>query len=111
MARILERTNSLMNAEANDVVGATVNVAGCTQASMQISGTFTAEVTAEASQCGSVWFEMFGHDISDSSHDLAKKLTAPGLILFKELGGIQFMRAKTTAYTDGAVNACFAGVG
>lgn len=111
MARILERTSSLTNAQANGLVGASVNVAGCTQASMQIGGTFTAEVTAEASQCGDVWFEIYGHDVSDASHDLAKKLTAPGLILFKELGGIQFLRAKTTAYTSGAVSACFAGVG
>lgn len=109
--RILERTSSLTGAAANGVVGASIRVAGCRQASMQISGEFTGEVTAEASQCGDVWFEIYGHDISDAQHGYAKKLTAPGLIAFKDLAGIQYMRAKVTAYTDGAINACFAGIG
>lgn len=111
MARILERTSSLSAAAANDVIGTAVNVAGCLSASMQVGGTFVAEVTAEASQCGNVWFEIYGHDVSDANHALDKKITAPGMIVFEHLAGIQFLRAKTTAYTSGAVDACFAGVG
>jgi predicted nucleotidyltransferase len=109
--RVLERTNSLMNAEANDVVGATINVSGMRQASMQVSGTFVGEVTVEASQCGDVWFEIYGRDYSDNSHAIAKKIDAPGLIVIENLCGIQFLRAKTTAYTSGAIMACFAAVG
>jgi len=109
--RILERTNSLMNAEANGVVGAAVNVAGMRQASMQVGGTFVAEVTVEASQCGTVWFEVYGRELSDSSLRIAKKIDAPGMIAFENLCGIQFLRAKTTAYTSGAVMACFAAIG
>ena len=109
--RVLERTNSLMNAEANDVVGATINVSGMRQASMQVGGTFVGEVTIEASQCGDVWFEIYGRDYSDNSHAIAKKIDAPGLIVIENLCGIQFLRAKTTAYTSGAIMACFAAVG
>lgn len=111
MGRILERTSSLTAAAANGVVGTAVNVAGCTAASMQVSGTFVADVTVEASQCGTVWFEIYGRDVSDSNHSLEKKIDAPGIITFENLAGIQFLRAKTTAFTSGAVNACFAGVG
>lgn len=111
MGRILERTSSLDGAQANGVVGTAVNVAGCYAASMQVGGTFVAEVTAEASQCGDVWFEIYGRDVGDANHSLDKKITAPGMIVFEHLAGIQFLRAKTTAYTSGAVNACFAGVG
>jgi hypothetical protein len=111
MARILERTNSLMNAEANGVVGTSVNVSGMRQASMQVGGTFVGEVTIEASQCGDVFFEIYGKDYSSNSHAIAKKITAPGLIVIENLCGIQFLRAKTTAYTSGAIMACFAAIG
>lgn len=109
--RILQRTNTLTAAAANGVVGATVNVAGMRQASVQIAGTFVGEVTVEASQCGDVWFEFFGKDVGDSNHDLAKKVTAPTLLAYENLCGIQFMRAKVTAYTSGEINACIAGIG
>ena len=109
--RILERTSTLTAAAANGVVGATVNVSGMRQASCQVSGTFVGEVTVEASQCGDVWFEIFGRDIGDSNHSLAKKVTSPTMLAFENLCGIQFMRAKTTAFTSGAINACIAGIG
>ena len=109
--RILARTTSLTAAAANGVVGASVNVAGLRQASMQVSGTFVGEVTIEASQCGDVWFEIYGRNLSDASHALDKKITAPGLLAIENLSGLQFVRAKTTAYTSGAINACFAGIG
>jgi hypothetical protein len=109
--RILARTPSLTDAAANGVVGASVNVAGLRQASMQVGGTFVGEVTIEASQCGDVWFEIYARNLSDSSHALDKKITAPGLLALENLSGLQFVRAKTTAYTSGAINACFAGIG
>lgn len=109
--RILERTSSLTDVQADAVTGTAVNVSGMRQASVQVSGTFVAEVTIEASQCGTVWFEFYGRDVGDSNHALAKKITSPTMLMFENLGGIQFMRAKTTDYTSGAVNACIAGIG
>ena len=111
MARILERTSSLTDAQANGVIGTAVKVAGMKQAGAQVSGTFVGEITIEASQCGTVWFEMFGRNVGDSNHSLAKKVTAPTMLVFEHLGGIQFLRAKTTAYTSGGINVCIAGVG
>lgn len=109
--RILERTTTLNAAAANGVVGTAVNVSGMRQASCQVSGTFVGEVTVEASQCGEVYFEIFGRDVGSNNHPFAKKVTAPTLLAFENLCGIQFMRAKTTEYTSGAINACIAGIG
>lgn len=109
--RILERTSSLTDAAANGVIGTAIKVAGMRQASMQVSGTFTGEVTLEASQCGTVWFEIYARDYSDANHAFAKKITAPGLLALDNLAGLQYLRAKTTAYTSGAINACIAGIG
>jgi hypothetical protein len=109
--RILARTNSLDAAQANGVIGESVNVSGMRQASVQVGGTFVGEVTVEASQCGDVWFEFFGRNVGDSSHALAKKVTAPTLLAYENLCGIQFMRVKVTAYTSGEIDACIAGIG
>jgi hypothetical protein len=108
--RILARTPSLTAAEATGP-GAPVNCAGMRQASMAVGGTFVGEVTIEASLCGDVWFEVFGRNYGDSGLAIAKKISAPGLIVLENLAGIQFLRANCNAYTSGAINACFAGIG
>lgn len=102
--RTLGNTPTLSAAEAL-ATGATVNVASFNQAAIQVSGTFSGEVTFYASLDGVTWYEALGHDLSDANHALTKKVTAPKLIQFRELAGVQFIRADVTTYTSGSITA------
>lgn len=101
---------TLGNVESLTAKGATgegtpVNVAAFNHASVQVSGTFVGEVTFQASLDGVTWYEAVGHDLSNTNHALAKKVTAPKIIQFRELAGVQFLRADVTTYTSGAITA------
>lgn len=85
--------------------GEAINVSAFNHAAVQVSGTFVGEVTFKASLDGVTWFDAYGHDLADATHDLAKKVTDPALIQFRELSGVQFLRADVTAYTSGTIAA------
>ena len=85
--------------------GTPINVSGYNHASVQVAGTFVGQVTFQASLDGVTWYEAVGHDLGDTNHALAKKVTAPKIIQFRELAGVQFLRADVTTYTSGAITA------
>ena len=102
--RTLGNTASLV-AKAATGEGTPVNVAAFNNASMQVTGTFTATVAMKASLDGVTYFELYGHDIGDANHGLEKTVTAPTIIQFRDLAGIQFLRADVSVYSSGAVTA------
>lgn len=108
--RILETTHTL-TAKAANGAGTPVTIAGYQCCAIQVTGTFTADVEFKASIDGVTFFEIFGHDIGDSNHGYAKKVTAPKLITFRDLGGIQFLRADVANRSSGSVTAIVAGIG
>lgn len=108
--RILETTSTLA-AKAADGAGVAVNVAGFQCCVIQVTGTFVADVEFKASVDGVTFFDIYGHNVGDSNHSYAKKVTAPKLIQFRDLGGIQFMRADVANRASGAVTAIVAGIG
>lgn len=110
MARILESSNSLTAKGANGA-GTAVNVSGCLSCVIQVTGTFVADAEFKASVDGVTYFEIYGHDTSDNQHALEKKVTAPALIQFRDLAGIQFLRADVANWTSGEVTAIVAGIG
>lgn len=97
--------SATLTAAAALTTGTAVNVAAFNHASIQVSGTFVGEVTFMASLNGVTWYEAVGHDITDANHGLAKKVTAPKIIQFRELAGVQFLRADVTSYTSGSITA------
>ncbi len=108
--RIFGKVASLTAKGANGE-GTPVNVGGMESSAIAVRGTFTADCVFKASADGVTWFEIYGHDVSDATHDLAKKVTAPALIQFRDLAGIQFLRADVENYSSGAVTAELVGVG
>lgn len=108
--RIFPRTASLTAAGAN-TTGTPVNVAGLVAAACQVTGTFTADVNFKASVDGVTYFDIYGHDVGDATHGLEKKVTAPAIVQFRDLAGIQFLRADVANWSNGEVTAAFAGVG
>lgn len=94
-----------LDAAAATATGTAINVSAFNHASVQVSGTFVADVTLKASIDGVTWFDVYGYNLGDASHGLAKKVTAPAIIQFRELAGVQFVRADVTAYTSGTVTA------
>ncbi len=108
--RILSPTATL-SAKASNGPGTAVNVAGFQCCAIQVTGTFTADVEFKASLDGVTFFEIYGHDVGDANHGYEKKVTAPKIITFRDLGGIQFLRADVANRTDGAVTAVVAGIG
>lgn len=108
--RILETTNTLTAKETNGA-GTAVNVAGFQCCAIQVTGTFSADVDFKASIDGVTFFDIYGHDVGDANHDLAKKVTAPALLQFRDLGGIQFLRADVANRSSGSVTAIVAGIG
>lgn len=108
--RILPATNTL-TAKAANGAGTPVNVAGFQCCAIQVTGTFTADVEFKASIDGVTFFDIYGHNVGDSNHAYAKKVTAPKLITFRDLGGIQFLRADVANRSDGSVTAIVAGIG
>lgn len=102
--RTLGNVATLTAADAT-ATGVAVNVSAYNHASVQVSGTFVADVTLKASLDGVTWFEVYGRNIGDASHSLAKKVTAPAILQFQELAGVQFIRADVTSYTSGSVSA------
>lgn len=108
--RIFEKQTSL-SAKAAAGEGVPVNVAGFRDATMAIRGTFVADIIFKASLDGITWYDIVGRDVSDANHSFAKKITAPKLIQFRDIGGIQFLRADVDAYTSGAVTAEVTGDG
>jgi hypothetical protein len=108
--RIFGKVASLTAKGANGE-GTPVNVGGMESSAIAVRGTFTAECVFKASADGVTWFDMYGHDVSDANHDLAKKVTAPALIQFRDLSGIQFLRADVENWSSGAVTAELVGIG
>lgn len=102
--RTLGNTNSL-TAKGATGEGVPVNVAAFNHASVQVTGTFVGEVEFKASLDGVTWVDAYGHELSDATHDLAKKVTAPAIIQFRELAGVQFLRADVAAWTSGTITA------
>ena len=102
--RTLGNVNSL-TAKAATGEGTPVNVAAFNHASVQVTGTFSATVAIKASLDGVTWFDIYGHDVGDANHGLEKTVTAPSILQFRELAGIQFLRADVTIYSSGAVTA------
>jgi len=100
-----------LDAKAANGEGTPVNVAGVESTAVAVTGTFTADCTFHVSHDGVTWYEAYGHDIGDSNHGFAKKVTAPKMIQFRDLGGIQFMRCDVANYSSGAVTAVIAGLG
>lgn len=94
-----------LSAAAALTTGVSVNVARFNEAAIQVSGTFSGEVTFYASLDGVTWYEATGHDLSAANHALAKKVTEPKLIQFRELAGVQFLRADVTTYSSGSITA------
>lgn len=92
-------------AAAATATGTAVNVAAFNHASVQVAGTFAGEVTFKASLDGVTWFDAYGHDLGDTNHALAKKVTAAAIVQFRELAGVQFLRADVTSYTSGTITA------
>lgn len=108
--RVFPRTASLTAAGAN-TTGTPVNVAGLEAASCQVTGTFTADVEFKASVDGVTYFDIYGHNVGDANHSYAKKVTAAAMIQFRDLAGIQFLRADVANWSVGTVTAAFAGLG
>ncbi len=100
-----------LSAKAANGEGTPVNVGGMESSAIAVRGTFTAECVFKASADGVTWFDMYGHNVSDANHDLAKKVTAPALVQFRDLSGIQFLRADVEAWSSGAVTAELVGIG
>jgi hypothetical protein len=100
-----------LSAKAANGEGTPVPVAGMQSTAIAVRGTFTAEVVFKVSADGVTWYEAYGHNIGSSNHALEKKVTAPAMIQFRDLGGIQFMRADVENYSSGAVTAELVGIG
>jgi hypothetical protein len=100
-----------LSAKAANGEGTPVNVGGMESSAIAVRGTFTADVEFKVSADGVTWYEAYGHDIGDANHGFEKKVTAPAMIQFRDLGGIQFIRADVANYSSGAVTAEIVGVG
>lgn len=100
-----------LSAAAANVTGTAVVVAGMQSTAIAVTGTFVADVEFYVSADGVTWYEAYGHDIGDANHAYAKKVTAPKMIQFRDLGGIQFMRCNVANYVSGAVTASLVGIG
>lgn len=108
--RIFSKKTTLAAKGANGE-GIPIPVAGMESTCIAVRGTFTAEAVFKASVDGVTWYDIYGHDVGDTNHDLAKKVTAPKLIQFRDLGGIQFLRADVENWSNGAVTAELVGIG
>jgi len=108
--RIFGKVFTLSAAAANGA-GTTVNVAGMDSTAIAVSGTFVADVEFYVSADGVTWYEAYGHDIGDANHAYAKKVSAPAMIQFRDLGGIQFVRCSVANYVSGAASASVVGIG
>lgn len=100
-----------LSAKAANGEGTPVIVAGMGSASIAVKGTFTADVEFKASIDGVTWYDIYGSNVGDANHAYAKKVTAAALVQFRDLEGIQFLRADVANYASGDVTAELVGVG
>lgn len=68
---------------------------------LQVTGTFVATVTFEASQDGSNWIEIRGQDLNSGTW--ATSASAPGIFMFP-VSGLAKIRVRVSAYTSGTVS-------
>jgi hypothetical protein len=78
----------------------TVHVADADVIAFDVTGTFTATLTAEASVDGSTFVTITGTNIG--SNAAASTLTAAGVLRIANCQGFEKVRLRVSAYTDGA---------
>lgn len=72
-------------------------------AALQLSGTFSATVTFEATVDGSNWIAVALANANSTTRARATTATAAGIFLLEEAGGLTLLRARVSAYTSGDV--------
>lgn len=70
---------------------------------LQLSGTFSATVTFEATVDGSNWIAVALANANSTTRARATTATAAGIFLLEEAAGLTLLRARVSAYTSGNV--------
>jgi hypothetical protein len=85
--------------------GAELLVAGRSNVVIQVFGTFVGTITWEATMDGATWAGAALADLASATRARALTTTVAGLFMLDEVGGLQKVRARISAYTSGTVNA------
>lgn len=83
--------------------GSPLQVTGYRSVVFQVTGSFTATVTFEGTVDGSTWVAVAVADLNSTTRARATTATAASLLLLDEVGGLQAVRARISAWTANAV--------
>lgn len=83
--------------------GDELRVDGCTAAMFQVTGSFTASITFEATVNGTTWATYALADLSTTARTRSLTQTTAGIYMADDLAGLMAVRARISAYTSGTV--------
>ncbi len=93
----------LQNAAAATGNGTALFMSGYTQATIQVTGTWSGTITFEATLDGNNWVTATVLDIGSTSRTHHSTTTTNGLFNADEYAGCLYFRARVSAYTSGSV--------
>jgi len=96
---------TMQSAATGTANGTSLMLGNYAQATIQVTGTFSAEVTWEATVDGTNWVAVALADLNSTSRARGTSDTTAGLYLLEEAGGLQRLRARVSTFTSGSVTA------
>jgi hypothetical protein len=103
----IERRTAMQSAATATGNGTPMNLTGVTTVAVQVSGTFSATTTFEASVDGANWVAIYGLRCATLAR--VNATTATGLFLFS-VPGFRLFRARVSSYSSGSVTVTGIGV-
>ena len=94
---------AMQTAAATTGAGTSLLVAGFNRAVFQVTGTFVATITFQATIDGSNWVTYALSDLSTAARTHATTQTTTGVYLADDAYALTAIRANVTAYTSGTV--------
>jgi hypothetical protein len=94
---------AMQNAATATGAGTSILMAGYNRAMFQVSGTFVATITFQATVDGTNYVTYALSDLSTSARTHNTTQTTPGIFIADDASGITAIRANITAYTSGSI--------
>ena len=93
----------MQNAAGATGTGTVLPMDGAKAAAFQVTGTFTATITFEATVNGVDWVTYALNDISTTTRVHSTTQNSTGIYIADDAAGLAAIRARISAYTNGAV--------
>ena len=94
---------AMQNAATATGAGTSILMAGYNRAMFQVSGTFAATITFQATVDGTNYVTYALSDLSTSARTHSTTQTTAGIFIADDASGVTAIRANITAYTSGSI--------